>query len=78
MNRQRYRRNPKIRAWAQRMATLQSEIFQEVAKMPDADLRAVKASVSSMSTTNCWAAEYDLRDILNQAITLRERIGKAA
>lgn len=73
MNRQRYRRNATIRKWAEKRAALDHEIYVGVDKMIDHDLALLKASVSSMSTTNCWAGEYDLRGILSDAIRLSEQ-----
>lgn len=62
-----------LKSWAGELAKIDGEIFQAVQKMAPLEIVELKAVVDSLTTTNCWWAEYHLRDYVKSAIYAREQ-----
>lgn len=62
-----------LTSWAHSLAKIDSEIFDAVQKMNQDELAELRAVVNSLTDSNCWWAEYHLRDYVRSAIYAREK-----
>ena len=60
--------HPLITAWAEKHAALEDEMRRAIEEMPDAELQALRHAASSLTMTNCWYAEYDVRPMVEELI----------
>lgn len=66
--------HPKIMEWAKEHYLLENGILASVAIMSDDDLQALKHAASSLTSTNCWYAEYDVKEMVEHAVAQEEGI----
>lgn len=65
-------RHPLIEVWAKKHFELELEIRQAIEKMTAEEVQAVRHAVSSLTTTNCWFAEYDVKPMVEEILAEKE------
>lgn len=68
--------HPLIEKWAQKHYELETAINVAVAKMPDDHLKALKHAANSLTATNCWFAEFDVKEMVEGSISREEHARK--
>lgn len=64
--------HPLIDEYAKRYADLQYEINGRVEKMSEEEVRRLRLSIESLTSTNCWFIEKDLQPMIEFAIGMRK------
>ena len=74
-------RHPLIEKWAEAWFQLDNSVRKAVEGMSPEELQELKLAVASLTSTNCWFAEYDIRPVVEGHIAtraVRERAKKAS
>lgn len=65
--------HPLVEAWAKKHYALELEMMDAIGKMTDSELQALRHAITSLTMTNCWFAEYDVKETLEGLIGSEER-----
>jgi hypothetical protein len=64
-------KNAELRFCAKRFAAMEADVTDAVRKMDDVKAERLRRAVSRLTNTNCWWAEYAVRDIIKIALRIR-------
>jgi hypothetical protein len=65
--------HPRIEEWATKHNALENEMRTAIGKMTDSELQALRHATSSLTSTNCWYAEYDVKETLEGLLYAEEQ-----
>lgn len=57
-----------IEVWAAKHHALEHEMREVIGKMTDDEIQALRNAASSLTATNCWFAEYDVRPMIEELL----------
>ena len=65
--------HPLIELWAQKHFDLECEMRSKIGEMSIEQVQDLRRATESLTTTNCWFAAYDVRPMIEEILTDRER-----
>ena len=69
--------HPLIEEWAHLHYQLDNAIHTHTAMMTDDELEALIHAATSLTDTNCWYAEYNVKDLVLEQTAYQQRARKA-
>lgn len=65
--------HPLIEEWAKKHFELERAMRTAIEKLKDDELQALKHAASSLTSINCWFAEYDAKEMIEPLIMMEEQ-----